>query len=76
MSFCTSSSLMMMASSKLKPSQAMKATSTLRPRASSPWYVAAPSAMTWPFSTLSPTLTIGFWFWQVRWLRPTNLRRA
>ncbi len=65
---------MMMASSKLNPSQAMKPTSTLRPRASSPWYVAAPSAMTWPFSTFSPSLTIGFWFWQVRSLRPTNLR--
>ena len=30
--------------------------------------------MTWPFSTFSPTLTIGFWFWQVRSLRPTNFR--
>ena len=41
----TRSSLMMIASSKLKPSQAMKPTSTLRPRANSPRNVAAPSAM-------------------------------
>ena len=36
-SLSTSSWLMMMASSKLKPSQAMKATRALRPSANSPW---------------------------------------
>ena len=30
--------------------------------------------MTSPFSTFWPSSTIGFWFWQVRSLSPTNLR--
>ena len=30
--------------------------------------------MIWPFLTFWPILTIGFWFRQVRSLRPTNLR--
>jgi hypothetical protein len=52
----------------------MKPTSTLRPNESSPFWVAAPSASTWPFSTLSPGLMIGFWLRQVRSLSPTYLR--
>ncbi len=40
-----------------------------------PAAVAAPSAITWPFFTLSPTLMIGFWLMQVCSLRPVNLRR-
>ena len=32
--------------------------------------------MIWPFLTRWPFLTIGFWFRQVRSLRPTNLRRT
>ena len=31
--------------------------------------------MTWPFCTLSPAVTIGFWFWQVPWLERRNFSR-
>ncbi len=44
----TSRSLMRMASSKLYPPQGMKATRTFWPSASSPCWVAGPSAITWP----------------------------
>ena len=37
------------------PPQGMSATTTLRPRASSPRSVHGPSAMTWPLATRSPT---------------------
>ena len=47
-SFLTTFSLRMMASSKLKPSQLMKATRRLRPSASSPSSVDEPSASTAP----------------------------
>ena len=43
----------------------MNATTTFLPNASSPWSVEGPSANTVPLSTLSPTLTIGLWYWQV-----------
>ena len=64
---------MMMASSKLYPLQGMKATSTFWPRASSPRSVAGPSETTWPFFTLSPMRTMGFWFMQVFWFERWNL---
>ena len=70
----TRRSEMTMASSKLYPSKVLKAISALCPMASSPCIVDAPSAMTWPLATFWPGLTMGFWFWQVRSLRPTNLR--
>ena len=50
----------------------MNATSTLRPKASSPLLVAAPSHRTSPLRTRWPIFTNGFWFWQVRSLRPAN----
>ena len=37
------------------------------PRATSPWSIAGPSAMTSPFSTLWPTVTMGLWLLQVAW---------
>src|SRR5258707_15334528 len=46
-----------MASSKLYPRHGMNATSTLRPRASSPPSVHGPSASTSPRFTRAPTLT-------------------
>jgi hypothetical protein len=52
----------------------MNATSTLRPSASSPSSVHGPSARTWPFWTLWPTRTIGFWVMQVFWFEPLELR--
>src|SRR5574340_1192991 len=54
-------------SSKLYPPQGMKATSTLRPSASSPISVAEPSATTSPASTWSPSSTTGRWLMQVFW---------
>ena len=51
----------------------MKATSTLRPSASSPSSVHGPSARTWPFCTFWPTRTIGFWLMQVFWFDRLNL---
>ena len=67
-------SLTMIASSKLYPSQIMKAASTFRPRLNSPWQVAAPSAMTCPAATESPSRTIGRWLRQVLSLSRTYLR--
>ena len=52
----------------------MNATSTLRPRASSPFSVLGPSAKHWPIFTLSPRCTIGFWFMQVPAFERMNLR--
>ena len=51
----------------------MNATRTLKPRANSPPSVAGPSANTWPFTTWSPRLTIGFWLKHVDWLERRNL---
>ena len=65
-----------MASSKLKPSQLMKATRRLRPRASSPLSVDEPSASTAPVATLSPGNTSGFWWMSVPWLERMNLIRS
>ena len=64
-----------MASSKLYPPHGMKATSTLRPSASSPWSVAGPSAITSPALTRSPLWTIGRWLMQVFWLERRYLVR-
>ena len=75
MSSRTSFSETRMASSKLYPRQGMKATSTLRPRASSPMSVQGPSAMIWPLITCCPTLTIGFWLMLVFWFEHLNLVR-
>ena len=44
--------------------------------ASSPILVEAPSAMISPALTFCPGLTTGRWFWQVRSLRPANLRSS
>ena len=63
-----------MASSKLYPFHGMKATSTLRPMASSPSSVFGPSASTWPFLIFWPFLTIGFWLMQVPAFERMNLR--
>ena len=57
------------------PPQGMKATSTLRPSASSPRSVAGPSAITCPRFTPSPTFTIGFWLMQVFWFERWYLIR-
>src|SRR5680860_1018340 len=51
----------------------MKATSRLRPSASSPLLVDAPSAITAPSTTSSPTSTSGFWWMSVPWLERVNL---
>ena len=72
-SFFTSSSLMMMASSKLYPSHDMNATSTLRTEGQL-LVGGGPVGDHLAFSTLSPTSTIGFWFWQVRSFNPMNFR--
>ena len=56
-----------MASSKLYPPHGMNATRTLRPRASSPWSVPGPSAITSPATMRWPFRTIGFWLMQVFW---------
>ena len=45
----------------------MKATRQFLPRASSPLSVELPSASTWPFLTLSPGSTSGFWWISVPW---------
>ena len=52
-------------SSKLYPCQGINATVTFFPRASSPSFVAGPSAIISPFLILSPTFTKGFWLIQV-----------
>ena len=65
-----------MASSKLYPRHGMNATSTLRPRASSPSSVQGPSASTCPRATFWPTCTIGFWLMQVFWFDRRNLVRV
>ena len=75
MSSRTRRSLTRMASSKLYPRQGMKATSTLRPRASSPMSVQGPSPRICPLATCCPTLTIGFWLIEVFWLEHLNLVR-
>src|SRR3989344_6177267 len=61
-----------MASSKLHPSQDMKAIKRLRPRESSPPSVDGPSAKTSPFLTLSPFLTTGLWLMHVNLFDLTN----
>ena len=71
----TSRSETRIASSKLYPPHGMKATSTLRPSASSPWSVPGPSAMTSPWSTRWPLRTIGFWLMQVFWFERRYLVR-
>ena len=53
----------------------MKATTTLRPSASSPCSVAGPSAITWPLRTRAPRRTIGFWLMQVFWFERWYLIR-
>src|SRR3989304_1426606 len=52
----------------------MNATRTLRPRASSPFWVDELSAIAWAASTRWPTATIGRWLVQVPWLLRTNFR--
>ncbi len=71
----TRRSLITMASSKLPPSQLMKATSTFWPSASSPCSVDELSAMTCPASTYWPLRTIGRWLIQVPAFERTNLLR-
>ena len=68
----TMRSLRMIASSKLYPSQLMKATSTLCPNASSPCDVDELSARMSPISTRSWRFTIGCWLMHVPWLLRTN----
>ena len=51
----------------------MKPINGFLPRAISPLLVDAPSAKMSPFSTLSPTNTIGRWFIQLPWLLRANL---
>ena len=51
----------------------MKPINIFLPNAISPWSVDGPSAITWPFSTFSPLLTIGLWFIQVPWFERLNL---
>ncbi len=62
-------------SSKLYPPHGMKATTMLRPSASSPISVDGPSAMTSPAVTRSPTTTIGRWLMQVFWFERWYLTR-
>jgi hypothetical protein len=50
----------------------MNATSTLRPRASSPFSVELESAIGEPSATRAPTSTIGRWLMHVPWLERTN----
>src|SRR5204862_70841 len=50
----------------------MNATSTFRPRASSPSWVDELSAIGWPRVTRAPTSTIGRWLMHVPWLLRTN----
>ena len=54
----------------------MNATSTFRPRASSPRSVELESAIGSPAATRAPTSTIGRWLMQVPWLVRTNLLRT
>ena len=68
----TSRSESTIASSKLKPSHGMKATSRFAPSASSPSRVDDPSASTWSFFTRSPRPTIGFWWMSVPWFDRMN----
>ena len=68
----TSRSEMTIASSKLKPSHGMNATSRFAPSASSPPSVELPSASTSPFFTLSPSVTTGFWWMSVPWFERMN----
>ena len=68
----TSRSEMTIASSKLKPSQGMNATSRFAPSASSPPSVELPSASTSPFFTRSPSRTTGFWWMSVPWFERMN----
>ena len=63
---------MTIASSKLKPSHGMNATSRFAPSASSPPSVDEPSAMTSPRFTLSPRMTAGFWWMSVPWFERMN----
>ena len=72
----TSRSESTIASSKLKPSNGMNATSRFAPSASSPWSVEEPSASTEPATTLSPSFTIGLWWISVPWFERMNLIRS
>ena len=63
----------MIASSKLYPSQDMKATRQFLPRAISPPSVEEPSASTSPSLTLSPAEIVGVWWMIVPWLERMNL---
>ena len=54
----------------------MKATSRLRPSASSPSLVEAPSARTSPTATVWPISTTGFWWMNVPWFERRNLSRS
>ena len=68
-------SLMRMASSKLPPSQLMKATRMFWPSASSPFSVEELSAIGCALVTRGrPCCTIGRWLMQVPWFERTNLR--
>ena len=58
----TSRSDSTIASSKLKPSNGMNATSRFLPSASSPSFVEEPSASTCSAFTRSPSPTTGFWW--------------
>ena len=72
MSSLTIRSEMTIASSKLKPSNGMNATSRFAPSASSPLSVELPSASTSPAFTLSPRRTIGLWWMSVPWFERMN----
>ena len=61
----TNFSLISMASSKLYPLHGINATSRFLPKASSPFLVAAPSAIISPASTRCPNWTNGLWFTHV-----------
>ena len=54
----------------------MKATTRFFPSASSPPWLEAPSASSWPLTTSSPTATTGRWFWVVRSFMPRNFVRG
>ena len=66
----------MIASSKLKPSQDMKATMRFLPSAISPESVAEPSASTSPACTVWPVVTRGLWWMSVPWLERMNFCRS
>ena len=51
----------------------MKPIKAFLPRLISPFFVAGPSARTWPLMILSPLLTMGRWLMQVPWFERMNL---